>query len=68
MYINLRQNICFLFSETSPHFALNISSSEEVYSFYEVSNIMGQTYAVQWLPKNIQKQMNDSTIATFMSY
>jgi hypothetical protein len=27
MYINLQRNICFLFSETSPHCTLNISSS-----------------------------------------
>jgi len=29
---------------------------------------MGKTYAVQWLPHIIQEQMNDSTIATFVSY
>jgi len=29
MYINLQRNIRFLFSETSPHSALNISTSEQ---------------------------------------
>jgi len=29
MYINLQRNICFLFSETSPHSELNTSTSEQ---------------------------------------
>jgi len=29
MYINLQRNICFLFGETSPHCALNISTSQQ---------------------------------------
>jgi hypothetical protein len=39
-----------------------------VYSFYEVSKIMGQTYAVQWLPQIIQEKVNDSTTANSVSY
>ena len=33
IYINLQRNICFLFSETSPHPALNISTSEQFIAY-----------------------------------
>ena len=39
-----------------------------LFFFYEISNIMAQNYAVSCLPQIIQKQINDSTKTTFVSY
>jgi len=40
----------------------------EVFPFYEVFKYRGTKYTLPWLPPITQKQISDSSIATFMSY